>query len=186
MRGPTPSRTRFRRALRHAETDAERRLWSRLRDRRLAGFKFVRQEQIGPYVADFVCREARLVIEADGSHHADSEYDRSRDAVLRARNDRVLRFWNSDIMIRTDSVVATILAALSPSPRPRGEDTDPLAGVGVSPKGEGEGALPEELQPKSPPHPRVDPIGIDAPPRFADDRVGKALSPQAGRGGEPT
>jgi len=177
MRGPTPARRRFRRSLRRGETDAEHRLWSRLRDRRLAGFKFVRQEQIGPYIADFVCREARLVIEADGSQHAENDHDARRDAWLHQRGYRVLRFWNTDVMTQTDAVVATILAALPPSPRVRGEDVEPLAGFDVSPKGEGEGAIPDETPPESPPHPRL-------PPRFADGKVGKALSPQAGRGGE--
>ncbi|MDO9428783.1 MAG: DUF559 domain-containing protein [Methylobacterium sp.] len=177
MRGSSPSRTRFRRHLRREETDAERRLWSRLRDRRLAGFKFVRQEQIGPYIVDFVCREARLVIEADGSQHAENARDHVRDSWLAERGYRILRFWNSDIMQQTDSIVATILVALPPSPRLRGEDAEPLVGFGVSPKGEGEGGLPSETPPESPPHPRL-------PPRFADDKVDKALSPQAGRGGE--
>ena len=66
MRPEKPEPTRFRRSLRRAETEAERRLWHRLRDRRLAGFKFVRQERIGRYVADFCCREARLIVEVDG------------------------------------------------------------------------------------------------------------------------
>lgn len=177
MRGPAPVRTRFRRFLRTFETEAESRLWARLRGRRLAGFKFVRQEQIGAYVADFVCREAKVIVEADGSHHADSQHDRNRDAWLRSRGYRILRFWNTDIMTRTDCVVETILAALPTSLRSRGEDVDPLVGVDVSSKGEGEGAISEESQTESPPHPQL-------PSRFADDKVGKALSPQAGRGGE--
>ncbi|GJD75469.1 endonuclease domain-containing protein [Methylobacterium goesingense] len=174
MRGASKERTRFRRTLRANETDAERRLWACLRDRRLAGFKFVRQEQIGPYIADFTCREARLIIEADGSQHAENARDQDRDAWLRERGYRVLRFWNSDIMQQTDRVTATILAALPPSPRSRGEDAEPLVGFGVSPKGEGEGGHPEEPRPAAPPHPRS--------ARLGPDEGAEALSPQAGRG----
>ena len=177
MRPEKPAQTRFRRSLRRAETEAERRLWHRLRDRRLAGFKFVRQESIGRYVADFCCREARLIVEVDGGQHADSEYDRVRDAWLSGSGYRVLRFWNAEIMDDIVGVTDTILAALPPSPRLRGEGRDdPVVGA-ASPQGEGEGASPEEPHPSMPPHPRL-------PPRFADDEVDEALSPHAGRGGD--
>ena len=59
-------------------------LWLSLRDRRLGGFKFVRQETIGPYIADFVCRERNIIIEVDGGQHADSATDRTRDAYLKS------------------------------------------------------------------------------------------------------
>ncbi len=78
-------------------------------------------------------------------------------------------------MTQTGVVVATIFEALPPSPRLRGEDVGPLVGVDVSPEGEGE--IPNVAPAEPPPHPRL-------PPRFAGDKVGKALSPQAGRGGE--
>ncbi|MCJ2014959.1 endonuclease domain-containing protein [Methylobacterium sp. J-076] len=167
----------FRRNLRASLTDAERRLWYRLRDRRLAGFKFVRQETIGRYVADFCCRDERLIVEVDGGQHAGSEHDRVRDAWRRAQGYRVLRFWNAEIMTNTVGVTDTILAALPPSPPLRGEGRAPLAGGEASPKGEGEGGPPDRAPSGTPPHPRL-------PPRFADDKVGKTLSPQAGRGGE--
>ncbi len=67
MRSADDERSQFRKRLRHDQTEAERRLWLRLRDPRLAGIKFVRRERVGPYVADFCCREARLIIELDGS-----------------------------------------------------------------------------------------------------------------------
>jgi very-short-patch-repair endonuclease len=175
MRETDPERTRFRRRLRESQTDAERRLWLRLRDRRLAGFKFVRQESIGRYVADFCCREARLIVELDGGQHADSGHDRVRDAWLTAQGYRVLRFWNAEIVDNIVSVLDTILAALPPSPRARGEGRDDLVVGAASPKGEGEGAIQDATQPESPPHPRL-------PPRCADDRVVASLSPQAGRG----
>ena len=178
MRSAQPERARFRRRLRSDQTDAERHLWHRLRDRRLAGFKFVRQESIGRYVADFCCREARLIIELDGDQHADSAYDRVRDAWLTGQGYRILRFWNAEITSNTLGVLDNVLAALPPSPRARGEGRDdPVVGA-ASPKGEGEGAAPIESLREPPPHPRL-------PPRFADDEVGKALSPQAGRGEIP-
>jgi very-short-patch-repair endonuclease len=73
----------FARGLRREATDAERRLWSLLRNRQLGGFKFRRQVPIGPYIADFICFDRRLIIEADGGQHADSAYDEARDAWLR-------------------------------------------------------------------------------------------------------
>ena len=174
----TGEKTRFRRILRAAQTEAETRLWYRLRDRRLAGFKFVRQESIGRYVADFCCREERLVFEVDGGRHVESEYDRTRDEWLASQGYRVLRFWNAEVMSNTAGGLDTILAALPPSPLLRGEGRAALAGGEANPQGEGEGAC-RETRPSPPPHLRL-------PPRFADDKVGKTLSPQAGRGGEHT
>ncbi|MGU3340435.1 endonuclease domain-containing protein [Methylobacterium mesophilicum] len=131
MRSAKAERTRFRRHLRLVQTEAERRLWYRLRDRRLAGFKFVRQESIGRYVADFCCREARLIVEIDGSQHADNVRDRIRDEWLAAQGYHVLRFWNPEIADNIGAVLDTILAALPPSPRVRGEDRDDLVVAGA-------------------------------------------------------
>ncbi len=97
--------------MRRGPTDAERRLWLRLRDGRLDGLKFRRQAPIGPYIADFACFEARLVVEVDGGQHAESKYDRMRDHELIGRGFRVLRFWNHDVLRQTDDVVQTIYAA---------------------------------------------------------------------------
>jgi very-short-patch-repair endonuclease len=91
---------------------AEAVLWNELKDRRLGGFKFVRQFPIGPYFADFACRKQRLVVEIDGSQHADSEADRTRDAFMRSRGFSVIRFWNTDALKAPASVCETILAAL--------------------------------------------------------------------------
>jgi primosomal protein N' (replication factor Y) len=103
---------RFARALRRQPTEAEKHLWAVLRSRRLAEFKFRRQHPIGPFVADFVCLTHHLVIEADGSQHADSEDDAGRTKWLERHGWRVLRFWNNDVLARTDAVKAAILAAL--------------------------------------------------------------------------
>ena len=97
--------------LRQNLTEAETRLWSRLRGRRLNDHKFRRQVPIGPYIVDFLCIEQRLIVEADGSQH-NEEFDALRTAFLEARGYRVIRFWNQDILARTEDVLATILAHL--------------------------------------------------------------------------
>ena len=91
-------------------TEAEDKLWHELRDRRLDRIKFRRQMPIGKYIADFVCIDARLVVEIDGSQHADSAYDEQRKAELKARGFRVLRFWNDDVLREMNSVCETIIA----------------------------------------------------------------------------
>ncbi len=116
MRGAEIVKTQRARRLRRSSTDAERKLWHRLRSRAMVGFKFVRQEPIGPYVVDFVCRERRLIIEVDGSQHADSKRDLVRDRWLAENNYRVLRFWNNDVMTNTDGVLESIATALKVGP----------------------------------------------------------------------
>jgi len=88
-------------------------LWNELKDRRLGGFKFVRQHPIGPYIADFLCRQHRLVVEVDGSQHAESETDRRRDEYMREKGYSTLRFWNTDVITNIEPVCETILAALT-------------------------------------------------------------------------
>ncbi|WP_334177770.1 DUF559 domain-containing protein [Pseudoxanthomonas sp.] len=105
------------RHLRREQTEAERRLWWRLRNRRLQGWKFRRQHRIGPYFADFACLEAGLVIELDGSQHLERrQYDRTRTEHLKHEGFDVLRFWNDDVLRETDAVLAAILTALAPHP----------------------------------------------------------------------
>jgi very-short-patch-repair endonuclease len=113
MRGAKVVKTKIARRLRRDSTDAERRLWYRLRSRSMVGFKFVRQEPIGPYVVDFICREQRLIVEVDGGQHADNKGDVARDQWLAEHQYRVLRFWNNDVMANTDGVLETIVKALS-------------------------------------------------------------------------
>src|SRR5207302_6077655 len=86
------------RELRRDATDAERRLWSALRDRRLRGYRFRRQHPIGNYIVDFACTRHCVIVEADGGQHADSEADRDRTAWLESQGWQVLRFWNNDIL----------------------------------------------------------------------------------------
>jgi very-short-patch-repair endonuclease len=113
MRGPNRKTVRKVRTLRRNSTDAEMKLWFGLRDRRLGGFKFVRQDSIGPYVADFVCRDRKVVVEVDGGQHAESARDQIRDAYLVSEGYRVLRFWNSDVSGNIEGVLETILSSLN-------------------------------------------------------------------------
>ena len=93
-------------------TEAKKRLWSMLRDKRLEGHKFKRQQILFPYIVDFVCLARRLIIEADGSQHADNKYDERRDAFLHAEGFSVLRFWNNDVLGNAAGVFDAIHAAL--------------------------------------------------------------------------
>ena len=105
-------------SMRSAMTPAEAILWRILRAKRLDSFKFKRQAPIGYYIADFVCYASQIIIEADGSQHAESETDRRRTAWLEGQGFTVLRFWNADILARPDDVAQAIFAALTnPSPR---------------------------------------------------------------------
>jgi very-short-patch-repair endonuclease len=116
MRSADDVKTDRARRLRGTPTDAEGMLWYRLRARRLKGYKFVRQEPIGPYTADFVCRDHRLVIEVDGGQHADNPRDAVRDKWFVDRNYRVLRFWNNDVLGNMAGVLETIVTALAEAP----------------------------------------------------------------------
>ena len=104
--------SRHARHLRHHQTDAEHALWRMLRNRRFLDHKFRRQHPIGPFIADFACIAARLIVEADGGQHAESAADAGRTAWLHAGGWRVIRFWNTDILANPEHVADTILAAL--------------------------------------------------------------------------
>jgi very-short-patch-repair endonuclease len=93
-------------------TDAERKLWFALRDRRFANFKFRRQVPIGRYIADFICFELRVVVEVDGGQHADSPRDKERDNWFTANNFIVRRFWNNDVLSNLDGVLISLLETL--------------------------------------------------------------------------
>lgn len=101
-------------------TEPERLLWGALRNRRLEGFKFRRQYWIGPFIADFACIEAKLIVEADGSQHGENEeYDVRRDAYLRRKGYRVIRFWNNDVTGNLEGVLEVIrIAFLERVPSP--------------------------------------------------------------------
>ena len=104
-------------ALRRNQTDAELRLWMRLRSRQLSGYRFRRQHPVGPYVVDFICIEAGLVVEVDGGQHSlDKERDQLRTEYLERAGFRVVRFWNNDVLLNTANVLEEITRELRPSP----------------------------------------------------------------------
>jgi len=121
----------FAKTLRQQMTDAEQLLWKHLRAHRMDGQKFRRQQPLGVYVVDFVHFGARLIVEADGSQHQDSAHDQTRDAWLRSQGFTVLRFWNNDILLRTQSVLQAIWLALERSPPL--PNPSPARGEGPSP-----------------------------------------------------
>jgi very-short-patch-repair endonuclease len=102
--------------LHRRQTDAERLLWFRLRDRRLDGWKFRRQFPVDRYVVDFFCADAHLIIELDGGHHAiQSDADAARTKSLETMGYLVLRFWNNDVMHNIQGVLEEIMTALGRS-----------------------------------------------------------------------
>lgn len=116
------------RELRNHATDAERILWKYLRNSQLEGVKFRRQQPVEDYIADFVSFDPRLVVELDGSQHAQNHhYDQKRDVCLHNNGFIVLRFWNNEIFENIDGVLAVIrrhcleAATPTPSPLPQGE-----------------------------------------------------------------
>jgi very-short-patch-repair endonuclease len=130
VRGQVRERPRqYARRLRRTQTEAERKLWLRLRDRGLGGVKFRRQHPIGPFITDFCCTEAKLVVELDGGQHAlQKRSDAERTALLEGQGYRVFRFWDNDVVTNTEGVLLRIVEALgakgtspSPYPLPKGE-----------------------------------------------------------------
>jgi len=102
------------RELRKVQTEAEKLLWKHIRNRQLSGYKFRRQYPVGHYIVDFVCLSIQLIIELDGSQHMNNEsYDERRTQYLNARGFKVVRFWNNDILIQTDSVLEALSLTLS-------------------------------------------------------------------------
>lgn len=128
------------REMRRNPTEAERILWRLLRNKRLAGWKWKRQQAIGNYIVDYVCFGARLIVKADGSQHIDSAHDATRDAWLRGQHFRVLRFFNNQILAEPESVLTAILAALeapagAPSPAGRFPSPQPSPARGEGAEG---------------------------------------------------
>jgi very-short-patch-repair endonuclease len=120
----SPATTRLIRNLRKRESWGERLMWSWLRNRRFAQYKFRRQHPIGPYILDFFCREAQLNIEVDGFQHGSPshrEEDAARDEYLKARGIKVLRFWSSHLRREREAICNTIWQTLqerAPHPKP--------------------------------------------------------------------
>jgi very-short-patch-repair endonuclease len=119
-------------------TDAERKLWFALKDRRFAAFKFHRQVPIGPYIADFLCFESRLILEVDGGQHAESVRDVERENWLVRNEFRVLRYWNNDVLQNLEGVLTSLAEQLDRTPHPpsRSRETPPSPARGEGKKGE--------------------------------------------------
>jgi len=120
--------THLAKGLRRRSTDAEQLIWSRLRAGRLEGMKFRRQHPIGPYIADFVCLERKLIIELDGSQHALPEEllkDSQRSEWLEKEGYSVLRFWDNEVLTNTEGVLEVIRERLYRTPAPQ---SPPLKG----------------------------------------------------------
>ena len=109
------------RQLRRTDSVAEKRLWQQLRNRGLSGFKFVRQAPVGPFIADFLCREHHLIVEVDGATHASDEeiaYDRRRSSQLEKLGYRIIRLQNSEVLQARDLALTVIREALAHFPSP--------------------------------------------------------------------
>jgi very-short-patch-repair endonuclease len=101
------------RELRNGCTDSERHLWQRLRLKQLDGFRFRRQVPVAGYIADFLCPEKKLIIELDGGQHSQqAAYDEQRTRALETNGYCVLRYWNDDVLMRTEDVLDDILRSL--------------------------------------------------------------------------
>lgn len=123
------------RELRREMTPQEKLLWGQLRGRRFEGFKFRRQMWLAGYIADFACPTARVIVEADGSQHAENvEYDAERERAFASLGWRTLRFWNNEITENLEGVLTLIANALPSPSRPASPPAcpSPLQGEGRS------------------------------------------------------
>ena len=112
------------------QATAQRFLWRHLRNRQLQGYKFRRQITLPPYIADFVCLEAKLIVEIDGSHYPQQlDYDKERSRYLQAQGFEVLRFWNDEVLKNTAAVLEVILRRLQDIPSPPGASSTNGEGV---------------------------------------------------------
>lgn len=117
------------RELRRAMTPAERKLWQHIRDNQL-GVQFRKQHAVGPYIVDFLCAKAKLVVEVDGDIHADPkqvEYDAERTQWLNTQNKyRVIRFWNDEVLHNIEGVVTRLVEALHECAEELAKKKEPL------------------------------------------------------------
>jgi very-short-patch-repair endonuclease len=98
--------------MRREATDAEKKLWLLLRDRRFGNAKFRRQAPVGPYIADFVCLKRKVIVEADGGQHAESPRDAVRDRWLMSEGYSVVRYSNIDILKNPEGVLTDLAQRL--------------------------------------------------------------------------
>jgi very-short-patch-repair endonuclease len=119
------------RKMRKTMTEAELKLWNELRAHRLMGLSFRRQMPIDGYIVDFACPSQKIIVEVDGSQHADSQRDRTRDEALTSLGWSILRFWNDDVLRDIDSVCQHVVIAAglgtpdNPLPTPYREEPRP-------------------------------------------------------------
>jgi very-short-patch-repair endonuclease len=116
-----PALKQRRRELRRNQTEAEKTIWRHLRNRQLQGMRFFRQYSVGPYVLDFYCPAVKLAIELDGGQHIqyeNREYDSARSEYLKAQGIDVMRFWNHEVLLDTDSVLTKLMERLTPNNPP--------------------------------------------------------------------
>jgi very-short-patch-repair endonuclease len=109
------SLTNLARNLRRRQSDAERNLWSRLRDGRLNGIKFRRQQPVGDYIVDFISFGRKLIVEVDGGQHGEPQAvkrDQERTSYLQSKGYRVMRFWDNDVLQNVEGVMHVILESL--------------------------------------------------------------------------
>ena len=124
-----PRPTLLARKLRNDPTEAEKRLWCHLSRRQLQGYKFSRQMPVGPFICDFMCREAKLIVEVDGGQHDPREpLDQNRTTWIEQEGYKLIRFWNNEVFDNLDGVLETIRHALSAGPPP----APPASGRGVA------------------------------------------------------
>jgi very-short-patch-repair endonuclease len=152
------------RDLRKNLTDAERRLWSRLRGQQFREFKFRRQAPIGPSIVNFAYFERKVIVELDGSQHAVRvEKDEARTRWLVSQGFRVLRFWNHEVFEDLDTILEGIWLALAPhpDPPPRGRDAKRSIGGSERPLTKGKRAAGRSEGPPTPtlPHEGGGPLG---------------------------
>jgi len=110
-KGASASTHQFARELRHAETEAEKKLWSLLRNRKFKGKKFRRQHALADFILDFYCHECKLAVELDGSFHASEDqqlYDKARTSLLNKQGITIIRFWNRDVINEPGKVLEKI------------------------------------------------------------------------------
>jgi len=174
MLGYAPRLKANARALRGNLTEAEQKLWFYLRRKQINGWQFYRQKPVGPYIVDFYCPAARLVVELDGGQHFEPEHqaaDRKRDAYLAGLGLRVLRFDNRQALQETEVVVAMIAAVEIPPGPPfakGGANPPPDPSVATAPahvppfeKGRvGEGTASPQPTPATPPIPPFEKGGL--------------------------
>ena len=113
-----PTLKQRRRGLRRNQTDAERVLWAKVRNKQFFGMRFFRQYSVGPYILDFYCPAAKLAVELDGGQHTLSdnmEYDAARSEYLKAQGIDVMRFWDNEVLLDIESVLSQLALKVTPS-----------------------------------------------------------------------